>query len=56
MGIIGSPCRSGPSELLQQSLLTILLRVDAMTIGQADRLTKNQGVQVFYAPVYTEQQ
>ena len=42
-----SPCRSGPSELLQHSLLTFVLRVYAMTTGQTYRLTENQGVKVF---------
>ena len=47
MGTVGSLCRSDPSELRQQSLLTFLLRVYAMTTGQASRLTENQGVHVF---------
>jgi len=55
MGTIGSSCRSGPSEFLQKSLFTFLLRVYAVTTGQTDRLTENQEVQVFYAPVYAKQ-
>jgi len=49
MSTVGSPCRSGPGELIQQSLLTFLLRVYPMTTCQANRLTEDQGVQVFFA-------
>jgi hypothetical protein len=56
MVTIGSHCRYGTTELLQQSLFTFLLQVSAMTTVQADWLTKNQGAQdFFYALVNAEE-